>query len=363
MAADASTEPVARRDRLGVGRCSTDDARQFWPQANRHVLWGWKRDVGAASRLVYLSADLQLEGDEVVLDRAFFFYKHRVEAASAEVLLPQLERARSELSAFLKPVELDFEVDNRSGMHTLRLSAGTTTEADRDRVRRLQLRKPRRQIRTAELPAPLALKQLSQWLPFDLYAGSGVSYEAGLPTLCDMHDAFCLDDHAGHGFTTGLEDQLPAWLAADAAATFRRFCRLHVDALSAQPSPAQRVIADLHGRGMIGTVMSDNVDNLLCKLSVPFVRTRGSGVFNERFPAEFKTRTLVVVGVAADRREIVQQARARRMQIVVVNPCTRVSPRVQHLNYVRPGDHFYRASAEQFFTALAAELNSHGLPR
>jgi hypothetical protein len=59
-----------------------------------------------------------------------------------------------------------------------------------------------------------------------------------------------------------------------------------------------------------------------------------------------------VVGVAADRREIVRQARARRMRIVVVNPCSRVSPRVQHLNYVRPHDAFYRVTADEFFAAL-----------
>src|SRR5207344_692692 len=145
--------------------------------------------------------------------------------------------------------------------------AGAPTAADRDRIRRLQLRRPRPGIRAAELPEPLPLTDLGRWLPFDLYAGSGVSYEAGLPTLCDMHDAFCLDDHAGERFTFGAADQLPAWLATDANAAFRRFCRLHVDALAAQPTTAQRTMADLFRRGLIGTVMSDNVDNLLCKVA------------------------------------------------------------------------------------------------
>src|SRR5204862_7463467 len=158
--------------------------------------------------------------------------------------------------------------------------AGAPTPDDRDRVRRLQLRRPRESIRAAQLPEPLPLTGLERWLPFDLYAGSGVSYEAGLPTLCDMHDAFCLDDHAGERFTFGAADLLPAWLAADARAAFRRFCRLHVDALAAQPTAAQRIVADLFRRGLTGTVMSDNVDNLLCKIDLPFVRTRGSGVFN-----------------------------------------------------------------------------------
>jgi hypothetical protein len=316
------------------------------------VLWGWKRDEGRASRLVYLSGDLGLEGDTVMLDRAYFHYRHRLAVAAADRLHAQLEQAVPALSAFLGPVELRRSADADATLHTLRLRAGRPTDADRDRVRRLQLRRPRQTIAAADLPPPLPLTDLQRWLPFDLYAGSGLSYEAGLPTLCDMHDAFCLDDHAAQRFTFGAADHLPGWLAADAKATFRRFCHLHVDALSVAPTAAQRAIAALHRHGSLGLVMSDNVDNLLCKVAVPFVRTRGSGVFNERFPAAFRTGTLVVVGVAADRREIVRQARARRMRIVVVNPCSRVSPRVQHLNYVRPHDAFYRVTADEFFAAL-----------
>ena len=339
---------------LALGRIDAA-ARAFWPRANRHVLWGWKRDAGDASRLVYFSGDVTLDGDVVRLGRGFFFYRHRADRGEAHTLLEQLERSTATMTRLLGKPELELTPCRRTGLGTLRYRVGIPLPADLDRTRRLQLRRPRAALARAHLPEPAPLRGLLGLLPFDLYAGSGLSYEAGLPTLCDMHDAFCLDDHQSDRFTVGRSDKLPWWLGEDPEAAMRGFCDLHLRALSAVPTYAQQVIADLHRRGGVSTVMSDNVDNLLCKVDVPFVRTRGSGVFNERFPAEFATRTLVVVGVAADRRQIVRQGRARRMRVVVVNPCSRVSPRVQHLNYLRPGDLFYRTTAEEFFTALGEE--------
>ena len=43
-------------------------------------------------------------------------------------------------------------------------------------------------------------------------------------------------------------------------------------------------------------MFTDNVDNLLAKVDIPYERTRGSGVFNEKYPAIFAHRNLIVVG-------------------------------------------------------------------
>jgi hypothetical protein len=164
-----------------------------------------------------------------------------------------------------------------------------------------------------------------------------------------MHDFFCLDDRLNNSFTFGVADQLPLWLAKDPEKTISNFCSLHTKALTAKPSTAQNIIAEMWRRGHIKQIFSDNVDNMLAKVKVPFERTRGSGVFNERHPTEFKTKTLLVVGVAADRREIIKQARSRRMNVIVVDPCGRVSHGVQHHNFIKAKDHFVRLTANDYF--------------
>ena len=112
-------------------------------------------------------------------------------------------------------------------------------------------------------------------------------------------------------------------------------------------------IERLRKAGLIGRIFTDNVDNMLSKVDVQFERVRGSGVFNERYEAKFQNPTLIVIGVAADRRQIIAQARKQGLRIVVVNPCYKVSPNVTHLDYLRREDTFYRTEAEKFFRNVA----------
>jgi hypothetical protein len=207
------------------------------------------------------------------------------------------------------------------------------------------------------LPSPLDVRHAVSFGPADIYVGSGVSYEAGLPTLCDMHAAFGVDNEACTQFAVGQEDTLPHRLARDFAGAIAGFCSLHFGALSAAPTRAMWAIADLKKAQAIRKVFTDNVDNLLAKVNVSFERTRGSGVFNEPYPAEFASNRLIVVGVAADRRSIVRRARARGLEIVTVNPCQRVAPMVRHLDYVWQSDRFFQVTADTFFSRWAeAEL-------
>lgn len=338
---------------LIVGPPLNSSNQAFWTQANTHVLWGWKRDNGKHSRIVYYSARIMQTPEGIAATNHFFFYKHRTTNADAEHLYKQLKNGRSRISDLIDECQLSYSPTAYPGYSVIRFTVGNPTDADRDRVRRLQLRKQRKTLGNNGHPIPNANPSDTYPLqPFDLYLGSGVSYEAGLPTLCTVHDYFCLDDHKNNGFTYGRRDFLPQWFMEQPAEAFRNFSQLHVKSLTAAPTPAQKIIKEMYEAGQVKTVFSDNVDNMLCKVDVPFVRTRGSGVFNERFPAKFTAKALVVVGVAADRRQIIQQARGKGIKIVVVNPCHAVSPQVQHLNYIKQRDLFLKMTAHEFFTEL-----------
>lgn len=342
---------------LIVGPALAEEDRAFWPQANKHVLWGWKRDEGRQSRIVYYSGFLRSECDGIAVENSFFFYKHRTSTEVARRIASCLAAPQPLIRSVLGEPFLG-EHQSGDGLSTVLFKIGTPRVDDIDRVTRLIKRRPRRQIQQAVFPPEAHPSSALELFPADLYAGSGVSYEAGLPTLCQVHDFFCLDNHASKEFTLGQADLLPQWLAEDPVQTLRNFCHLHVQALSAKSTPAQKVIAALREQGMIRNVFSDNVDNLMCKVDVPFERTRGSGVFNERFPASFESKTLLVVGVAADRRQLIQQARGQKMRIIVVDPCGKVSHGVQHLNYIKRGDIFCRMTAHQFFSEICTLIGS-----
>ncbi|GEM_PF-5093073 len=328
----------------------------FWPQANNQILWGWKRDSGMQSRTVYFSGVLKSSPQGVLLCDSFFYYRHRTKSVDAVRLIVALRQAiqlLKKIGVYGRPC---ITQDQSASLTTINFNFGVGKPADVDRVSRLILRRRRIRIDPGHRPdASVALDALHH-APYDLYAGSGLSYEAGLPTLCQVHDFFCVDNHATREFTYGISDQLPRWIAEDPDRVLKTFCELHLKALHAFPTRAQRIIAQLHRSRQIGKVFSDNVDNMFAKVGLPFERTRGSGVFNERYPAVFENGALLVVGVAADRRQIIQQARGKGMKIIVVDSCAKVSHGVQHLNYMRRGDMFIRTTADEFFSAIAPHL-------
>jgi hypothetical protein len=342
---DAAASP-----RIELAQVLSDSAADFWELANKQILWGWKRDVGDQSRAVYFSGDLAQVSRRPILDRFFFHYAVKLHARGSDPLLSDLDAARTTFQSLGIPVEL--EVRTAEGISRVLFRMGVPTPQDLDRTRRLQLRRPRRSIAVADLPDPTVAIRRGELTPADLYVGSGISYEAGLPTLCDVHDIFGVDDHASGSFMVGARDWLPGALAREGTDRLKLFCRVHLMALEAQPTKAMQRIRRLFDAGRIGRIFTDNVDNILGKVSVPFERVRGSGVFNERYETSFESPTLIVVGVAADRRQIIRQARAAGLNIAVVNPCQKVSPNVTHLEYVRKTDTFFRTTAQDFFAGL-----------
>jgi hypothetical protein len=355
MVSGAATAAVVRAGRDIFLETKFRSASDF-AKANREVIWGWKRDVGASFRAVYFSGELARLGDSMVLRKWFFFYRHRAPLADIQCInrtFTESDGLRSNMTRRILRSSADRQLGD------LRVELGQPSVTDKDRIWRLQLRRPRKRIDVHELPAPCQTIDAAQVFPCDLYVGSGLSYEAGLPTLCDMHQIFGVDTADGHEFTVGPGDNLPGRLAADLPGTLASFCQVHTRALAAEPTFAMQMIRQLHDSGIVRRVFTDNIDNLLAKVGVPFERTRGSGVFNERYPATFDSDRLIVIGVAADRRMLVAQARRHGIKICIVNPCEKVAPNVRHLDYVQNEDSFFRTTAHHFFHTVDSLLTKN----
>lgn len=320
-----------------------------WTTANKDVLWGWKRDVGPQSRSVYFSGHLSRNDDYVTLKRYFFQFRTKI-LGYPSTLIDEAERCRARFATRGDPTDL--RITPRNEDTTVELRFGLPTEVDKDRARRLKLRRPRKRLALPQFPPVADLLHSGAFWPADLYVGSGLSYEAGLPTLCDMHEIFCVDNETQDGFTVGVADPLVQLLAEEGVERLAKFCSVHVMAITAAPTFAMREIANLAANGKVNRIFTDNVDNMLSKVGVEYERVRGSGVFNERYQVSFASPRLIVIGVAADRRQIVRQARAAGLDVIVVNPCKKVSPNVTHLDYLRPKDTFFKCEAKKFFYEL-----------
>lgn len=320
-----------------------------WAGANREVLWGWKRDSRQQQRVIIFGCRLGTSPRKsTLIEDWFLFYRNRARSKrmgiqAGHLRHPDVRRVIGEATLGLC---------HRTGLPLLELSGGPSLAANLGLIHRLLNRRPRKLIPIGYLPSPSSLLlDLATLGPIAAYVGSGLSYEAGLPTLASVHETFGVDHLGDRDFTFGIDDPIPAELSKDLTGTFRRFVAFHLLAADATPSSSHRALADLHQRGVVSTLLTDNIDNLFHKIDTPFIRTRGIGVFNDTHKIVFKKneKTLLVIGVAADRRGIIRQARAQGLRIVVVNPKLPVSPRSQNLSYMRQRDTWFRMTASEFF--------------
>lgn len=354
--------PVGLTSRVDNPHVRVLDARQaadLNPQALvEQIIWGWKRDADSPrlSRTIYFSGKYTLDRGGTWVESPFLFYAHWGAAEEMQPVVAQLQRKSHGPIA----ERSEFEVLHPSANTTLvRIISGKPTREDCERLSALAARQPEP---PAVTPPPGDSVENFDLESFgingcDLLAGSGLSYEAGLPMLKEVHDLFWVDDRYD-GFCLGDKDLLPGLLMDDMEGMFRRFAEWHTAAARVQPSEAHRCLAHLQRSGFLHNVYTDNIDRL-CTLAglQGAIQVRGSGVVNEFHPVQFhpSSNALLVVGVSADRRGIISQARERGLKIVVVNPYIPVSPGAKNLDYLRNGDVYYRLSAGDALPRIAAD--------
>jgi hypothetical protein len=308
------------------------------------VLWGWKRDKVVdgkrfpESRTVYFSADLEVFSGQVDISRAYFFLETRAKINEISILLNQI--GNDNISVSNDTYHSDYA--------KLRMTVGEPTDYDIVAVNRRLKGKPRITIDSPKLVRESQEYNLSKFAPMALCVGSGLSAESGLPLLGSIHNLFEVDNMETGKLVFGTDDNLPRRITDNAQLEFKNFCQFTINAIKSRPSKSHEIIANLYHAGILKQVFTDNMDDILAKVDIPYVRTR-QGIFPDRYPVEFDqgTKALLVVGVAVDRRDVIKQARAAGLKIIAVNPVFGVAPHSRNMDYLSKGDIFFRERASE----------------
>jgi len=298
------------------------------------VVWGWRRSTWneKSSRLVYFSAECQyLKGSVELREPRLVLIRRGAELGALE------EKARKIKSARVK--------SSSDGFH---VSIGSITAKDKQRIERLDRSRRHRikdlsQIRETRQWTRL-LQEMGRKRPrLIAYVGSGLSYEAGIPTLATMHKLFGVDNGPGTEFCLGTTDPLIDSLNAKTYSWFVGRVRAFQSACaSARPSPSHQHLRRAYRRGQISSILTDNVDDIFERhLGIPTLHTRGDGLTSERYARLDEVTELVrsgphvllVIGVSADRRRIIETI-GRLIPTVIVNPARTVSPHSKNLDYL-----------------------------
>jgi len=207
-------------------------------------------------------------------------------------------------------------------------------------------------------PTLISPEQIAEHLPAQLELGCGPSIAAGIPHLSSLHRIYGVSLHDyGFIFRAGQDGLLQA--LASPERKFAEMTDIYRACAAAETTPFYDVIEDLVNHGLIvGPVITNNFDCLCADRGLPEISLRRYdwGPYYPEIDYDPRAKSLLVVGVHADRRLAQMRARDRGLKVVFVDPERYVNPDGRVIEYPveapQNQDFFARATAEEALPRL-----------
>jgi hypothetical protein len=211
-------------------------------------------------------------------------------------------------------------------------------------------------------PKSIDAADIAKHLPAQLELGCGPSIEAGIPHLSTLHRIYGVS-HADYGFIYRAEDDDLLSLFRDPEAKYREMTEIYRACLVAEPTPFYLRLREWHQRGhFVGPIITNNFDCQCSDLGLPELSLRRYD-FRPYYPAiehDPRARSLLVIGVHADRRLVQMRARRSGLQVIFVDPEAYIAPDGSAIPYPveapQAEDLFVRATAHDAFERLHGVL-------
>ncbi|MGW0971823.1 hypothetical protein [Streptomyces sp. NPDC002516] len=172
------------------------------------------------------------------------------------------------------------------------------------------------------------LAQLTDFLPFQVEVGCGVSYEAGIPPLHRLHEIYHVneieDEQLRKGFTFVLapgRDPLLAEMFLNTEEKVGELSDMYRACFNAEVTPALHALKRLEAAGhVVGPFITNNFDALGARAGFEeeFMRR-----YDQRIPPVTlrpDAKALLVIGLHADRRQVAKRAREAGLKVFLVDP-------------------------------------------
>jgi hypothetical protein len=203
---------------------------------------------------------------------------------------------------------------------------------------------------------------IAEHLPAQLELGCGPSIEAGIPHLSSLHRIYGVS-HPDYRFVfRAAHDDLLS-LFARPEEKYREMSDIYRACLVAGATDFYRGALDLWRRGfLVGPVITNNFDCQCADLGLPerSLRRYDWEPYYPTIDHDPRARSLLVVGVHADRRLVQMRARARGLKVIFIDPEQYVAPDGKRIPYPveapQDEDLFVRSTAEEAMARLRGAL-------
>lgn len=208
-------------------------------------------------------------------------------------------------------------------------------------------------------PAYIEPAGIAGYLPAQVELGCGPSTEAGVPHLSNLHRIYSVSK-SDFSFVFRAEDDAVFGVLADPEGHYRRMTDIYRACAVAEATPFYRMLKELWDHGhFVGPVITNNFDCLCADMGMPEMSLRRYDT-EAYFPLyrderqediEFHpaARSLLVIGVHADRRLAQMRARQRGLRVIYIDPERYLAPDGSSIPYPveapQDGDLFVRMTA------------------
>jgi len=168
-----------------------------------------------------------------------------------------------------------------------------------------------------------AVESILQYLPAQIEFGSGVSTEAGISPLHELHRIYNIGNPKSKKFILNLNEyHLIDSILRSPMAFLKSSADIYQQIFNAKPTPLHNTMKNLFKIGALtGKIITNNFDGLIDRIGL-----------NEKYIRKFKeclqpdvsfekdAKSLLVIGSHADRRGIQRKARKAGKKIIFVDP-------------------------------------------
>jgi hypothetical protein len=211
---------------------------------------------------------------------------------------------------------------------------------------------------------------LSSYFPAQLELGCGPSTEAGIPHLSTLHKIYGVS-RPDFSFVFSAKDDAILDVLSSPEQKYLEMTDIYRACMVAEATPFFRSVLDLWNRGLlVGPVITNNFDCLCADLGLPemslrrydtepyFPMSRTSLMQDIEFDP--RAKSLLVVGVHADRRLAQIRARERGLKVLFIDPERYIAPDGTAIPYPveapQDADAFVRLTAAQAMPRLHRAL-------
>jgi len=186
-------------------------------------------------------------------------------------------------------------------------------------------------------------EEVVQYFPAQVELGCGPSTEAGIPHLSTLHRIYSVSK-SDFSFVFEAADDLIFRLFASPEEKYREMCDIYRACVVAEATPFYRAMRELWQHGhLVGPVITNNFDCLCADVGLEEVSLRRYDtepyfpmVHGGEYPSvsfDPRARSLLVVGVHADRRLAQLRARERGLKIIYIDPERYIAPNGKPIPY------------------------------